>query len=252
MSPNVTETIVSNNVPAADERPYLERQYREIAALAGGLAHEIRNPLSTISLNLDLLMEDLAGMQGPVAQRMQRKLSTIQKECEHLDCILEAFLQFARAGELTLEPCDVGDFIRKFLEFYRPEAERHGIDIRLHVAGNLPVVQLDTRMMRQVLSNLVRNSQQAMPNGGLIEIQAYQAGTQVRIEIIDNGCGIPAPVMEKIFQLFYSTKPSGNGLGLPTVRKIMEVHGGGIECDSTPGRGTKMTLILPVKESFAE
>lgn len=251
MSQKVTETMVPPAALADQDRQYLERQYREIAALAGGLAHEIRNPLSTISLNLDLLMEDLAGMQGPVAQRMQRKLSTIQKECEHLDCILEAFLQFARAGELTLEPCDVDEFIRDFLEFYQPEAERHQIDIRLHVAGNLPVIQLDARMMRQVLSNLVRNSQQAMPDGGLIEIQAYQAGAQVRIEIIDTGCGIPAPALEKIFQLFYSTKSAGNGLGLPTVRKIMEVHGGGIECDSTPGRGTKMTLIFPAKEPDA-
>ncbi|WP_437230264.1 sensor histidine kinase [Planctomicrobium sp. SH661] len=229
------------------DRDRLERQYNEIAALAGGLAHEIRNPLSTISLNLDLLFEDLQTLQTPAAQRMLRKVSTIQKECEHLDEILEAFLQFARAGELSLEPCNVADLIRNFLEFYQPEAAQHHIDIRPHLAADLPTLQLDVRLIRQVLSNLVRNAQQAMPEGGIIEIQSFRRGGDVVIEIIDTGCGVPAAAVEKMFNVFFSTKPAGNGLGLPTVRKIVETHGGTIHCESEPGRGTKMTLTFPVE-----
>ncbi|WP_437184954.1 sensor histidine kinase [Planctomicrobium sp. SH668] len=226
----------------------LERQYTEVAALAGGLAHEIRNPLSTISLNLDLLFEELGTIKDPAAQRMLRKVSTIQRECEHLDEILEAFLQFARAGELTQEQCDVAELIRDFLEFYRPEAEQHRLEIRPHLSGDLPEISLDSRLMRQVLSNLVRNAQQAMPNGGLIEIQAFKRGDFVVIEIIDNGCGMSRESLEKVFNIFYSTKSGGSGLGLPTVRKIVETHGGTLHAESEIGRGTRISMSFPISK----
>lgn len=250
-SPATSPDVPSDVLPVIPEsawtdRDRLERQYNEIAALAGGLAHEIRNPLSTISLNLELLFEDLETLQDPSTQRMLRKLSTIQKECEHLDEILEAFLQFTRAGELSLESCNIAELIRHFLEFYKPEAEQHQIDIRPHLAADLPLLQLDIRMMRQVLSNLVRNAQQAMPQGGLIEIQTFRRGDRAVLEIIDTGCGIPRAAAGKMFNVFFSTKPAGNGLGLPTVRKIVETHGGTIDCESEPGRGTKMTLTFPI------
>jgi len=234
-----------------DDRDRLAREYTEIAALAGGLAHEIRNPLSTISLNLDLLFEDLAALQNPAAQRMTRKLAVIQKECEHLDEILEAFLQFTRVGEISREPCSLTALIRNFLEFYQPEAAQHRIDIRPHLAADLPVLQLDSRLMRQVIHNLMRNAQQALPDGGLIEIQCYRGEQGVILEIIDTGCGIPAAAADKMFQLFFSTKNSGNGLGLPTVRKIVEAHGGRIFCESEPGRGTRMTIVFPVMDEIS-
>lgn len=227
------------------DQEQLRRQYNEIAALAGGLAHEIRNPLSTIRLNLELLFEELEETAHPAAHRITRKLRTIQSECTHLDKILEEFLQFARAGELTLEECSLAEVVRSFLDFYQPEAERHCIDVRAHLAADLPPVRLDRQLIRQVLANLLRNAQQAMPEGGLIEIQAFRRGASVVLEIIDTGCGIPAAALDKIFNLFYSTKPSGSGLGLPTVRKIVEAHGGTICCESAAGRGTKFTLTFP-------
>lgn len=234
----------SQNVRRECDR--LERNYNEIATLAGGLAHEIRNPLSTISLNLDLLVEDLNSLPDPAVQRMLRKVGTIQKECEHLDEILEAFLLFSRAGELSLESCHVADLIRNFLEFYQAEAKQHHIDVRPHLAADLPVLKLDSRLIRQALSNLMRNAQQAMPEGGLIEIQTFRRGDQAIIEIIDNGCGMSAAAVSKLFTVFYSTKATGNGLGLPTVRKIVETHGGTILCESEPDRGTKFTLSFPI------
>lgn len=229
-----------------EDRDRLARQCSEIAALAGGLAHEIRNPLSTIGLNLDLLFEDLSASQDPALQRMKRKLATIQKECEHLDEILEAFLQFTRAEELDRQPYHLTALIRSFLEFYQPEAQQCGIEIRPHLAADLPLLPLDARMIRQVFQNLVRNAQQAMPAGGMIEIQCYRRDDEVIVEFIDTGCGIPAGAVDKMFRLFYSTKQSGNGLGLPTVRRIVEAHGGTIRCESEPGRGTRMTLTFPI------
>jgi signal transduction histidine kinase len=231
-------------VPSSDPQ-LLQRQYDEIAALAGGLAHEVRNPLSTIRLNLELLFEELEAIEHPGVHRMLRKLKTIQNECGRLEEILEAFLQFARAGELELEETDLAEVLRSFLEFYKPEAEQHRIDIRPHVAADLPVIKADQQLIRQVLANLVRNAQQAMPDGGLIEIQAFPLDGEVVLEMIDTGVGIPPAAAGKIFDAFFSTKAAGSGLGLPTVRKIMEAHGGTIHCESEPGKGTRFTLRFP-------
>lgn len=228
-----------------DERDRLQQQYDEIAVLAGGLAHEIRNPLSTIRMNLDLLFEDLEECDHPAAHRMLRKLKTIQGECGHLEEILEAFLQFTRAGELQLETTDLSEVIRAFLDFYQPQAARHGIEVRPHFPADLPSVQIDRRLIRQVLANLIQNAQQAMPDGGLLELQTHARDGRVVLDIIDTGCGMSDAAREKMFQVFFSTKPTGSGLGLPTVRKIVEAHHGTITCESALGRGTKFTLSFP-------
>jgi signal transduction histidine kinase len=221
------------------------RQYAEIATLAGGLAHEIRNPLSTIRLNLELLGEDLASLGDPKQQRMLKKLGTIQKECLRLEDVLNAFLQFARAGEIELHDTDLGEVVRDFIEFYRAEADRAGIVVSPHLASGLPRVKLDRNLLRQVLVNLARNAQQAMPEGGTLNLMTYADGRRVCLDVIDTGCGIKPQSREKIFEVFYSTRPGGSGLGLPTVRKIVEAHGGTIECQSEPGKGTRFTLSFP-------
>lgn len=224
----------------------LERDFNEIAVLAGGLAHEVRNPLSTIRLNLELLFEDLAAGDHPAAHRIVRKLRTIQQECSHLEEVLEAFLQFSRAGELTLEETDLAELLRQFLDFYKPEAAQRRIDVRPHISADLPKLPLDRRLIRQLLGNLVRNAQQAMPEGGLLEIQAFVRDNHVVLEIIDTGQGIPQEALGRVFDAFFSTSPSGSGLGLPTVRKIVEAHHGAIHCESEPGRGTRFTLQFPI------
>ncbi|MCA8997750.1 MAG: GHKL domain-containing protein [Planctomycetaceae bacterium] len=228
------------------QRDHLQLQYNEIASLAGGLAHEIRNPLSTIRLNLDLLSEDLVQLAVDPTHRAHRKLERIRLECEHLEEILNSFLEFARAGELHLEEVDLAEFVRKFLEFFKAEAEQAKIELRPHLAGSLPKVRLDPRLFRHVLSNLFKNAMQAMPNGGLIELQLYRKGDTVSLEVVDTGTGIAPGAVEKIFQVFFSTKPGGSGLGLPTVRKIVEAHQGTITCESEVGRGTKFAIHLPV------
>jgi len=248
----------SPDAPSADsrspdpERERLQAQYAEIATLAGGLAHEIRNPLSTIRMNLDLLAEEVEASDDPKTRRIMTKVGRIRRECLHLEEILTAFLQFARAGELRLEPGDLGQLAREFIEVYRPQADEHGIVLSPHLAAELPQVRLDPRLMRQVLLNLTLNAQQAMPKGGQIELQTYAVDGQVCLAIIDTGCGIPPAVKEKLFEVFFSTKPAGSGLGLPTVRKIVHAHGGSIACDSEVGRGTRFTIALPALPASAE
>lgn len=228
------------------ERQRLEKQYNEIAVLAGGLAHEIRNPLSTIQMNLELLFEEIEECQDAAVHRMLKKMKTIQTQCENLEEILEAFLQFARAGELHLEEVNLAVVISEFLEFYKAEAEEHGIDVRPHLQSDLPPVQLDVRLINQALTNLVQNAQQAMPNGGTLELQTRLLNDRILLEIIDTGCGMSPQAVEKMFQTFFSTKPNGSGLGLPTVRKIVEAHHGTIHCESEENHGTKFTLSFPV------
>jgi signal transduction histidine kinase len=227
------------------ERQRLQAQYAEIASLAGGLAHEIKNPLSTISMNLELLAEDLEESDAPRDRRMIKKIHVLQRECRHLEEILNAFLQFARVGELELVETDLNQLVLDFIDFYQPQAQERGIDISPHLASNLPPVRLDPALMRQVLMNLTLNAQQAMPGGGLLELQTHFRDGRVLLDFIDNGCGMDERTCERIFQVFFSTKPGGSGLGLPTVRKIVESHHGAICCESEPGQGTRFTISLP-------
>ncbi|MFN8857866.1 MAG: sensor histidine kinase [Planctomycetaceae bacterium] len=231
---------------ADDERERLVSQHAQIAALAGGLAHEIRNPLSTISLNLELLVEDVSQGDTPRDRRMLRKLHTLQRECEHLETILEDFLRFVRVGEIHLALVDLNDQVRKFIEFYQAEAQAAGVEISPHLGTDLPMVLLDETLFRQALFNVARNALQAMPKGGLLELQTRSIDGRVHLELIDNGLGMSAETLDNLFRkVFFSTKPNGTGLGLPTVRRIVEAHGGQISVDSAPGRGTRVTIVLP-------
>lgn len=229
----------------ADDPERLRAQYAEIATLAGGLAHEIRNPLSTIGLNLDLLSEELREVDSPRDRRMLNKLTTVKRQCEQLNRILDDFLQFARVGTLTLAPTDLNGTVTEFIEFYASQAAEQGIDLSPHLASNLPAVRLDTNLWRQVLLNLCRNAQQAMPQGGVLELQTYARDGSVVLEIIDNGKGMTPETQARMFDAFFSTKRDGSGLGLPTVRKIVEAHGGTIACESEVGRGTRFSIQLP-------
>lgn len=224
----------------------LQSQYTQIASLAGGLAHEIRNPLSTIALNLDLLLEDLSAGDSPRERRMLQKVTGIRKQCVLLERLLNDFLQFTRVGSIEQKPSDLNTLVQEFIEFYQPQAKELAIEISPHLAANLPLVNIDVRLFLQVLTNLSRNAQEAMPKGGVLELQTYARGDRVMLDIIDSGEGMTPETQARMFDTFFSTKKDGSGLGLPTVRKIVEVHGGTILCDSEPGRGTRFSINLPV------
>ena len=223
----------------------LQSQYAEIASLAGGLAHEIRNPLSTMSLNLDLLKEDLAAGESARERRMLQKVGALQKQCDQLEQLLEDFLQFVRVGSASPQPLDLNALVTEFMDFYQPQAKDLGIEISPHLAANLPQVNIDSRLFHQVLTNLARNAQEAMPRGGVLELQTYYRDGRVILDIIDTGDGMSPETQAKMFNAFYSTKKKGSGLGLPTVRRIVEAHHGTILCDSEVGQGTRFSISLP-------
>ena len=223
----------------------LKAQYAEIAQLAGGLAHEIRNPLSTMSLNLDLLAEDFQKPETPRDRRVQQKIDRIRRETHRLHNILEDFLRFARVQELRLEPADLNEVVDDLRDFCEPQAATKNIVIRTQYAGDLPPVRLDVELFKQALLNLMLNAEHAMPDGGELILKTRRDGGYNVLELIDTGLGMSDEVRSRIFDAFYSTRPGGSGLGLPTTRKIVEAHAGTIAVDSEQGKGSQFILRLP-------
>jgi signal transduction histidine kinase len=222
----------------------VDEHYAELAELAGGFIHEIKNHLSTLGLNLQLLAEDF---QDPESQRERRALTRVlrlQAECQQLVEVSNDFLRFARVKDLELTPTDLAKVVEEMVDFFEPTARTANIEIRSFIPADLPPVRLDCEMFKQALLNLMLNSEQAMPEGGELTIQAACEPEGVSLSLIDTGKGMSPEVLAKVFRPFFSTRKEGTGLGLPTTRKIVEAHGGRIEALSEPGKGTKFTIHL--------
>jgi len=221
-------------------------QYTEIARLAGGLAHEIKNPLSTIRLNVELLGEEFGDENSPSAQRALKKLAVVQQECQRLQDLLDDFLNFAKVRHFKLCPTNLNDVIGRVLSFFAPKAKESGIEVIEYLDGDLPTVMLDPEVFHGALLNLVINAQQAMSGGGQLVVRTFNTADGVALRLIDTGCGMDKKTLLHIFDAFFSTKSGGSGLGLPTVKKIIETHNGAILVQSEPGYGTQFTIKLPV------
>jgi signal transduction histidine kinase len=233
--------------PSSEEiNKRLVEQYTEIARLAGGLAHEIKNPLSTIRLNMELLAEDFRDSDSPRDRRAIRKVELVQRECQRLQDLLDNFLHFAKAHRLNLQPSDLNVQVQQVLDFYRPKADEAHVEIVDYLTGNLPMVMLDREAFHGALLNLALNAEQAMPKGGQLVVRTYGTPDGVALELIDTGVGMDEATCEKVFDAFFSTKSGGSGLGLPTTRKVIEAHGGQMTLQSEVGRGTQVTIKLPI------
>lgn len=253
----------------------LERRARaaerlaELGTMTGGLAHEIKNPLSTVGLNVQLLQEDvndLAQDSGLSAShhdglsRVQRRLESLSRETLRLRDILEDFLRFAGRVELDPQPTDVHVMIEELIDFFEPQAREAGINLRTQLSAEDATVSADAGLLKQAMLNLMINAVQAMtharekgePHGGADELIVrtergrLAGGSELRIHVTDTGPGMSEDVVEKVFQPYFSTKRGGTGLGLPTSRRIVEEHGGSLTVHADPGRGTDFMLSLPM------
>ena len=222
-----------------------------VGTLTGGLAHEIRNPLSTLTLNLGLLREDLDRPGRAADGRTLRRLETLQQEARRLQDILDSFLKFAGQLDVHLEVRPVNPVIEELVEFYRDRLQRANVQVRLGLADGLPPAAVDARLLKQALSNLVLNAEAAMPQGGDLMIATERQRRGLAIHVTDTGTGIPPEHLDKIFQPYYSTREGGTGLGLPTVRRIVQEHGGEVLVHSESGRGTRFTIRLPAAAGAA-
>jgi len=221
---------------------HLMSHYHELAELAGSLAHEIKNPLSVIRMNMDLLAEDLADAETPRERRARSKIDVVHDQCTRLETLLNDFLKFARVRSLDLLPANLNEQVTSVLRLFDVQAREATIRILPHLETDLPSVLLDRETMRAALINLVKNALEAMPGGGSLTIITRITLNVVALDLIDTGVGMDEQTALHMFDAFYSTKDGGSWLGLPTARKIIEAHGGRISVQSDNGRGTKYTL----------
>lgn len=246
--------------PTTDETVQrLMDQYAEIARLAGGLAHEIKNPLSTIRLNMQLLAEDVLpeevadeALLSPQQKRVAKRVAAVQRECSRLQDLLEDFLNYAKVRRVALEPRDLNHEIVDALDFFEPEADKAGVEIVPYLDPDLPTVRLDRESFRGALVNLLLNAVQAMPEGGQIVVQTRSLGDRAAVYLTDTGTGMDDLTASRMFEAFFSTKPGGSGLGLPTTMKIIEAHGGAISVQSELGRGTRFAIEMPAVARLAK
>ncbi len=220
-------------------------QLAELGQLAGGLAHEIRNPLSTINVNLSLVSEDLQRYDDDDHRRWLRRLRNVQDESVRLREILDDFLRYAGKYELTLAAVDVREIVQELVDFFSPQAQAAGVLMRTALPDEPVFCNIDTGLIKQALLNLMINGTEAMEAGGELLLRVSTTKTSALIEVIDTGPGIPTDQLDKIFQVYHSTKSSGTGLGLPTTRRIVREHGGDINVDSAEGKGTRFAISLP-------
>jgi signal transduction histidine kinase len=253
-------------VPKSEQSSAKEAE--DMGRLLGVIAHEIKNPLSTIKVNLRLADEDLqdtasaikqgslqtseiAGSRDEIENRLsrtRRKIAVITKEAGRLEQILDNFLRFADQTHPQLSAVDINSVVSDLFDFFLPQAIAHSITMRQQLCKEALVCMLDTVMLKQAILNLFINAQQALDRQGELMVRTSRDSKPgfAQIQVSDTGKGIPADRIGHLFEPYQSTKPEGSGLGLATVKKIIDLHNGLISVVSEPGKGTSFTITLPL------
>jgi len=216
------------------------RKLAALGRLSAGIAHEVKNPLNATMIHLELLKMQLADQ--PAAKE---HLAVIAAQMRRLDEVVQGFLKFTRPEDLKLQKVRIASLIEDILPVIRAEAGKHGVDVRVECPADLPAISADPGLLEQALLNLGINACQAMPHGGRLRIAA-SARPARRVEIVfeDTGVGIPPEHLARIFDLYFTTKEQGSGIGLSLVYRTVQLHDGEIEVQSVPGRGTTFRLLL--------
>lgn len=217
-----------------------------IGKMAAHVTHEIRNPLSAMGLNVEMLEEELLQSQGPQRAEVQNLLSAIQREVQRLEHLSEEYLRVARLPQPRMEAEDVAAVVREVVTFARPEIELSRCTVAMQVGDALPPALFDEAQLRQAMLNLLRNAREAMPEGGRIDVRVVAEGMSVVVDVADRGGGIPEHIRARVFDPFFSTKGEGTGLGLAITRHIVESHGGTVTCEPREGGGTVFRIALPI------
>jgi len=256
-------------VRSAERRARSAERLAEIGAMTGGLAHEIKNPLSTIGLNAQLLAEAVDELPGDravepeVRQRLTRRLAALRREVERLKGILTDFLNFAGEIRLDLHEVDVNRVVDELADFFAPQAQQQGVRLRTELAPQPLPARLDASQLKQALLNLMLNAVQAMATakperGDSKELiirtsgEVDQGRPVIVVHVIDTGPGIDAEVIPRVFTPYFTTKSGGTGLGLPTTRRLIEAHHGRIDVHTELGKGTDFVVTLPALEREGE
>lgn len=246
----------------AQRRAQAAERLAEIGSMTGGLAHEIKNPLSTIGLNAQLLREAIedSTLADAERQRLIRRTETLGRETERLRGILEDFLEYAGELRLSKSTASINQIVEELADFFSPTTEGAGVRLRVETSPQSPRAPVDVDHLKQALLNLMLNAvhaMQAQPPGSRDLMLRVERGEDehglpvVRVHVTDTGPGIDEQTRAKIFHPYFTTKSGGTGLGLPTARRIIEAHHGHIELHSEPGKGSDFVIALPVNETDA-
>jgi len=256
-------TFIVHKIYAADQKRVSALHQVEYAnkltaieRLAAGLAHEINNPLAVINQKTGLI-RDLVHMQKIATEdeRMVGLLDTILLSVQRCGKITQRLLNFARQIDVSIQPTNLGEIIQGMVDFVAREAEEQGIDVRVTIPDDLPVIESDPSHLQQIFLNIINNSFMAMGNDGRLDIVLTSPnGADLLVSVEDNGCGIPPEDLKRVFEPFYTTRSQngGTGLGLSITHGLVQKIGGWIQVESAPGKGTRFTLTLPVKAGTNE
>ncbi len=220
-----------------------------VGSMAAKVAHEIRNPLSSISLNVELLQDEIRACPGTNRPNTASLVTSILYEVDRLSTLIEEYLTFGRLPKPSVEPVDTGVFLRSLADFVRRDFEDHNCRLAIDVRPATTPFYADPNQAKQVMLNLLRNALDAMPGGGLVTITAGTRDDNVMIDVRDTGVGIEKEKIRSIFDPMYTTKDFGTGLGLPFVQQVMREHGGRVTCFSEEGEGTVFSLCFPAAQS---
>ncbi len=219
-----------------------------LTMLAAGVAHELGNPLNSLTIHLQLLERQIKKLEGKSTTKLRDLLAVAQGELKRMDGIIGQFLAAIRPTQPQFQRLQINELIQETVKFLSPEIKQSGVSVKLELRTDMPAMPLDGDQLKQAFYNLIRNACQAMPNGGKLTITGAFNDYEVRLSFHDQGKGISPENLGNLFQPFFTTRSSGTGLGLLIVRRIIREHGGEIELESKEGEGTKVNIYLPLVE----
>jgi signal transduction histidine kinase len=218
-----------------------------LGRVTAGVAHEVKNPLNSMRL----WIENLKNAVPPEQELAQQGLQILDSEIDRLDRVVRTFLDFNRPVELKLEEASLGELLLEVVAVAQPQIKKAGVQASLECPDSVPLVRVDRPLLKQALLNLVLNACEAMPEGGRLNLKVRGVGERAQVTITDTGRGIPPEYQGKVFQLYFSTRPGGSGIGLATTFRIVQMHGGSIDFISEVGRGTSFTIELPATRAHS-
>jgi two-component system NtrC family sensor kinase len=245
---NVELTGTLRRLQAAQQELLVAERMATVGRLSLKVAHEVRNPISAIELNAELLRDIARARAGETdMDEAAGIIASIQDQVKTLDGLTEEYLAFARFPRPNFEEESVADLVEELAGFVRPLATRQGLTVRTETDRSVPMMEVDRGLLRQAILNLVKNAMEVLSRGGEIVLTSAVRGEQVEISVADTGPGIDAQVGRKLFEPFFTTKTQGTGLGLSIARQISEEHGGELGWKNRPGGGAVFTIRLPIK-----
>ncbi len=231
----------------ATARRLRQRQQELIERIAGGLAHELKNPLGALNLNLQLLQEELEA-DGPLPDASRERLSVIMRECRRLEDVLSGFLRYAMRRPLERQDVSLNDLIEDVITFLKPEIRSAEVSVQTRLDTSLPTMSIDPGLIKQALLNVIINAVEAMSGGGTLTIVTEGTPSAVQLKVCDTGEGISPDAIPHVFEAYFSTRKGGTGLGLAVTERIVEKHGGSLHIESEMSRGTTVTFSLPISQ----